>query len=455
MRIDLPPCLRSLQELAALFGTRVECQGSPPGEILGIATHSAEVRQGDLFLCLPGKRQNGVAFLHEALSKGASAILAPLSVKPAYECYFLPCEDPIGALLDAAAAYRKAVGARVIAVTGSTGKTTVKEAIAAVLDHAPHSEANYNSLIGMPLSVLALPKASHWVLELGINARGEMRRMAKALSPDVAVITNVGSAHVGELGDFAAILEEKMELARAISHGGTVILPCGVPKEKFTRADCRVICVGEESVKNVRTDEKGTCLDLVFEGRTIRDLVWPIPGRIGVSVLSIVGTLGLLEGVKDEQIKKGLCLAGEHTPRMRRYTVGRRLVLDDTYNASPEAMIASLEVLKILAGERPTVAVLGDMCELGAFAPTLHDAVGVFAAKNGLSQLFTYGEEAMAIASGAKRVGMPKESVFCYREAEREKLLCDLSLCVNEDAVVLVKGSRKMAMEEIIKGVWG
>ena len=229
MRIDLPLGWRTPEKVAFLFGTNVCRVGNPRGEITGIATHSAEVRPGDLFLCLSGKRQSGVAFIDEALRRGAIAILAPTFAEPSANCFFLPCENAELALLGAAAVYRKEIGARVIAVTGSAGKTTVKEAIAAVLGNVPHSEANYNSLVGMPLSVLSLPRAAYWVLELGINARGEMRKMASALSPDVAVITNVGSAHIGGLGDFATILEEKLEIVRALSPRGTLILPTGIP----------------------------------------------------------------------------------------------------------------------------------------------------------------------------------------------------------------------------------
>ncbi len=456
MRISLPEALRVPQLLASLLGASLEHVGRDVF-VQGIATHSAEVRAGDLFVCLDGARTNGALYATEALRRGAVGVLAPREKQPTGTALSFCCEDAAAALLRAASRYRRESGARVLAVTGSAGKTTVKEAIAAVLGNVPHSEGNFNSRIGMPLSVLSFPPASHWVLELGINARGEMREMANALSPDVAVITNVGSAHIGAFGDFATLLSEKLDVARALGGGGTLIVPAELPLSSLC-TPCHTVRVGaaqdaDARLENERADAAGTQCDLAVGNRHVTDLFWPIPGRIGSSVIGLAATVGILEGRTDNEIREGLLAAGKRAPRLRRERVGSRVFLDDCYNASPEAMIASLEVLASIGAQRPLVAVLGDMCELGVYAPTLHDAVGVFAARLGLSSLYTYGEEAMTIASGAARVGMPRDRIHKYRECERDALILALIRDLPEGAVVLYKASHSMAMADILRAV--
>lgn len=455
MRIALPNGLRNAQRLAHLLGASCACV-RPSFSICGIATHSGEVQKGDLFVCLSGTRTNGAAYIGEAVANGAAAILVAQDAWQEYAVPALFCEDVVVALLRAATAYRKEAAARVIAVTGSCGKTTVKEAIAAVLGNVPHSEGNFNSRIGMPLSVLSMPSASHWVLELGISACGEMREMAEALSPDVAVITNVGSAHIGAFGDFSTLLSEKLEIARALEKEGVLILPEQLPAATL-RASCRVVRVGDVAGDAVtckkRESEAGICCDLSFGDRCVTDLCWPIPLQIGASVIGLAGAVGVLEGRSDEEIRQGLLVAGARTPRLRRESVGERIFLDDCYNASPEAMITSLEVLAKIGEGRPLVAVLGDMAELGAYAAALHDAVGAFAAKLPLFALYTYGKEAMVIADGAARMGMSRDRIRRYHEHERAALIDALTKELPTDAAVLYKASHKMEMADILQAV--
>ncbi len=459
MRITLPIECRDPARLAALFKADLSPVGAPTGEILGVATHSDEIKQGDLFLCLEGAHTNGVTFVPQALRAGAMAILAPQGATlPEGSYYRLTCPSPEEGLFQAAAQHRKTAGARVIGVTGSAGKTTVKEAIGAVLGGVPCSEGNYNSTVGMPLSVLSFGKADHWVLELGINRVGEMRKMAAALSPDVAVITNVGSAHIGHFGDLATILQEKMELAYALGERGTLILPAELPAPPSRVPLCEVWRVGtgrdtDVRIADVVTVADGTRCTLDAAKRHIRDLYWPVPGRIGLSVLSLAGAVGVLEGRTDEEIREGLLRAGARTPRMRRVCVGDYLLLDDTYNASPESVVNALETLCLLAGERPAVAVLGDMYELGVYAPLLHDAVGACAARSSLFSLFTYGSHAAQIASGALRHGMPEECVHCYREEEREEMVRDICRQLPPRAVILFKASHGVALGDVAREV--
>ncbi len=457
MRIALPPELQDVSYLAKLFDLPVP-KDAVCRKITGIATHSAEVERGDLFVCLDGAHASGADYARQAIANGANALLASRSRLPCGTTSIFCCENVQETLLRAAAAYRAEVGVKVVAVSGSAGKTTVKEAIAAVLGDVPHSEGNFNSCIGMPLSVLSLPRAAYWVLELGINHPGEMRKMARALRPDVAVLTNVGSAHIGAFGDFATLLSEKMELARALREEGILLLPSELPTALFAPPTCRILRVGtghgaDVTLGEVHSDAMGVYATVTAQKREIKRLFWPVPGSIGVSVIGHAASVGILCDRSDEEIREGLCRAGDKTPRMQRIGVGDILIINDCYNASPEAMIASLEVLSHVAGGRPAVAVLGDMLELGAYAPPLHDAVGVFVARLGIYALYTYGEEATTIASGAARQGMPRSRIRQYRTDERDALVQDLIRGLPRNAVVLFKASHGMCLEEIVKRV--
>ena len=422
MRIALPSSLQDVSHLARLFEIPV-ADSAKHDKITGIATHSAEVQKGDLFVCLKGNHANGAIYANEAIANGAHALLGPQHSFLETNKTVLYCENVEDALLRAASAYRAEIGAEVIAITGSAGKTTVKEAVSAVLGDVPHSKGNFNSCIGMPLSVLSLPSATRWVLEVGISHAGEMRKMARAM-------------------------DEK----------GVLLLPSELPMALFTPPSCHILRVGaghgaDILIKDVHSNARGVRATLVSPQREIKELFWPIPGSIGVSVIGQAASVGMLCGRSDEEIREGLCRAGERTPRMQRTKVGDILIINDCYNASPEAMIASLEVLKHVAGRRPAVAVLGDMLELGSYAPPLHDAVGVFVARLGIHLLYTYGEEASMIASGAARRGMSQANIRHYRAKERDLLVKELIQRLPRDAVVLFKASHGMHLEDVVTGV--
>jgi UDP-N-acetylmuramoyl-tripeptide--D-alanyl-D-alanine ligase len=204
-------------------------------------------------------------------------------------------------------------------------------------------------------------------------------------------------------------------------------------------------------VENIHIDKKGTTLDIRARDRVITKLTWPIAGQSGVTVLSFVGSVGLLSGCTDDEIREGLRVAGEQTPRMRRVAAGKRILLDDTYNAAPESMLGALETLRYSADGRPTVAVLGDMKELGEFSSALHDTVGEAAAHSGLSALYTYGESARMIADAAKRCGML--AVSCFGEGEIEELAQAVAHGCARDAVILFKAAHSMRLGRAVAAV--
>ena len=456
MRIELYEGLRSPAALAAALGATVKAVGDPPPAVTGIATDSREVRKGDLFVALAGEHTDGARFIGDALWRGAAAILSrPDAPAPCGDFWHFAVVSPEKALLDAAMRRRRESGAFVIAVTGSSGKTTVKEAIAALLG-AAHSEGNYNSTLGMPLSVLSFPDAPCWVAELGINHAGEMEPMARALAPDLAVITNVGTAHIGLFGGREILIEEKCKIAAGVKEGGALLLPDDLQIPTFLAPFGGIFRVGTTDAADFRAEnivmgQKGVCCDLRGRGRVITNLAWPIPGRVGVSVIALVGVVGILLDRTDDEIRAGLLRAGAATPRMRQVSLGNALLLDDTYNASPESMIAALEILGYLAGDRPCVAVLGDMLELGDFTRSLHEAVGKNAAGAGLSALYTYGKAAAALADGAENKGMPSERIRRFAPGEEGALAEALSPLTRRPCAILFKASHAMRLDRVVR----
>jgi UDP-N-acetylmuramoyl-tripeptide--D-alanyl-D-alanine ligase len=414
------------------------------------------VQAGDVFVALRGARADGETFLPQAVERGAVGLLTEGAACCA-PGVTLTVPSVTAALLRAASLHRQQSRAFVVAVSGSTGKTTVKEGIAAVLGEmgsVEKSEENFNSGIGLPLSVLSFEDADFWVCELGISHPGEMRPMAEALRPDLAVLTNVGHAHVGNFEDQNALMVEKAQIAACLGRGGRVLTVEALPKKLFLCDPASVFQIGAElRVEKISCTPMGVRCDLIGADRGITDLEWPIPGSVGVATVATVAAAGMMVGATDSAIRLGLKRAGARTPRMHRYTVGARMILEDCYNASPEAVIGALEVLKHLAPQRPLVAVLGDMLELGGYAARLHYAVGEAVARLGFSMLFAYGEHAAHTARGAAAVGMPAVRCFSFTSAERAGLIRAVCQNTPADAAVLFKASGRVGMKGICEEI--
>ncbi|MBE6629374.1 MAG: UDP-N-acetylmuramoyl-tripeptide--D-alanyl-D-alanine ligase [Ruminococcaceae bacterium] len=457
MRIELPFELRDPTALASLFECTLQKAGDAPIEIGGISTDTRELLAGDLFLALRGERTDGHAYICDALSKGAGGVLCHEKIPPISGNYWvLACKDTSTALLAAAKRKRAVAGARVIAVTGSAGKTTAKEAIATILGGVPCNKGNFNSTVGMPLSLLEFPTAKYWVCELGINHVGEMNEMASALSPDVAVITNVGNAHIGNFGDFPTLLSQKMMIAEGMREDGILLLPKEIKASLPQKPRCRMLSFGEGadlSTENIAMDRSGVCCDFRVGKRVITNLRWPIAGVIGQTVITIAAAVGVLCGRDDEQIRAGLLQAGACAPRMRVFHVGTRLLLEDCYNASPEAVMAAFESLRYLAAGRPTVAVLGDMLELGTQSRAMHAMLGEVLAKSGFYALFTVGCAAFEIARAARRAGMAAARIYSFEAGECDATADAVLRHTPANAAILIKGSHAMHLERVCEKI--
>lgn len=457
MRIELPLELRDPKVLASLFECVLQKKGEPESAISGACTDTRELFAGDLFLALRTERGDGHVYVSEALEKGAVGILCHDMIPPVQGNYWhFSCKDTSKALLAAAKNKRSATSARVIAVTGSAGKTTAKEAISAVLGDVPCNKGNFNSSVGMPLSLLGFPPSSHWICEIGINHVGEMEEMARALCPDLAAITNVGSAHIGHFGDFSTLLSQKMLIATGMREEGILLLPKEVKELLAQKLACRTFSFGEGadfSTENISMGRSGVCCDFRAGKRVITNLRWPIAGVIGQTVITIAAAVGVLCGRDDEQIRAGLLRAGACAPRMQVLQVGTRLLLEDCYNASPEAVAAAFESLRYLASGRPMVAVLGDMLELGAKSRALHAMLGTVLAKSGFYALFTVGCAAFEIARAAQLAGMPAARIHSFEAGECDATAEAVLRLAPSNAAILIKGSHAMHLERVCEKI--
>ena len=456
MRVDLYPPLCSAALLTKIAGGTLTTYGRPISP-RGVSIDSRQVRPGDLFAALPGQKRRGSDFIPAALTAGAAAVLTDvLPQKPPSDCAVILVPDVAAALLKWAAYRRRLTGAYIIGVSGSTGKTTAKEGLYHLLKTVGTVDCttgNRNSSVGMPLSVLSFAETDFWVVEIGISHPGEMAPMAAALLPDLAVLTNVGRAHIGHFKDSAQLIAEKAALACSMQKDGVLLVPDDL-KPLLPPVPPQIVTLGANgdftSSRAVHTAD-GVTLTASGRGRVLRHLFWPLPGCIGAEQVLRLFAVGVLLGMNDENIRAGIAAAGENAPRLRRYAAGKRLLIDDAYNASPEATEAALETLHIMAGTRPSVAVLGDMLELGDFTVPLHERVGKAAAQSGVDQLWCCGQFANKLANGARKACFPTERIRCVETVDAKELAEELRQQTPPDAVILFKASHAVGLFKVVE----
>jgi len=459
-----------LSLLARVLDARL--QGDGEAVIRDVAVDSRKVKPGDLFVALPGERVDGHRFVRQALAQGAVAALVNPHRLPAEARSDLPLlqvADPLLALGALGAWHRNRFPVRVIAVTGSVGKTTTKDFVAGVLAQRYRtlkSPGNLNTEIGLPLTLLRLePRHQALVVELAMRGPGQIRALARLARPEAAVITNIGLSHIEVLGSQQAIAAAKAEVLDFLPAGGMAVLNAddahfdflrsrvpswaGVTSFGFhTRADVTGHYGGVRTGVG-RSATSGTRLTLYRERASPQSLTLPLLGRHNAGNALAAAAVGAAFGVSAKAVGRGLERAEISGQRMSLRQTARGLILDDTYNASsPETMEAALAVLAEVPGGRK-VAVLGDMLELGRHAAPAHRRVGKAVAARPPDLLVTVGPGAALIAGAAR--SCPRV-VRCDTRAEA---LAALLPELRWDDVVLVKGSRGMEMEHIVTALAG
>lgn len=433
--------------------------------VLGAATDSRRLRPGELFVAVRGERFDGHDFAPAALQVGAPAAVVARGRVPPGPGTYLEVEDPLLALGSFGAWHRNRFPqVRVVAVTGSVGKTTTKDLTAAAVGArlvTLKNPGNLNAEIGVPLTLLEIT-ARHQVavVEMAMRGPGQIRYLARLARPEVAVITHLGMSHVELLGSAEAIAEAKAELLDFLPAGGTAVLPADGEHAELLRSrvppDCRCLRFGFSADAEMRGEYRGAAMG--ESGAGSRFLVegaegWiPLAGRHNVRNALAALAVGRALGVDLRTLLEGLASAEVSGMRMAVHRLPDGvLLLDDAYNASdPGAMRAALEVLGELAPGR-RVAVLGDMLELGPASEEVHQKVGGYVAELRPDLLVAVGERAAGFVEGARAGGYPEGQI--RRAADRGTALPLVRELLRPGDTVLVKASRGMAMEELVQGL--
>ena len=465
MSIKFKKEILTLSELAALLG--LPNQGR--AVITSITTDSRETESGSLFVALKGDRFDGHDFIPQAIARGASAVIAermPEGISEDDIMRVLVVPSSLEALGKVAKAYKSRIKPRTIAVTGSVGKTTTKEFIYAVVSArylAHKTEGNFNSELGMPLSVLSMPETAQvCVLEMGMSQAGEIARMTNIATPDIAVITNIGNSHIENLGSRENICKAKLEIVEGMSADGHLILNADEPmlfaqKGKLVQDLIFVSLQNPQAdyrALNIREYEDSTEFDLVAGKRVVTNVRIPTIGRHNVYDATYAFAVGILLGMSDDEIKRGLMSFRNTGMRQNIYEYGGVTLIEDCYNAGPESMRAAIEVLAKLADKNHchSIAVLGDMRELGDYSKQLHMEIGTLVASRHIDYLVTFGREAENIALGAINHAFKPDNISINTNTEAPAAAAKVifELAKHGDAV-LFKASRAVRLERVIE----
>ena len=431
-------------------------------DVKSISIDSREVSEKTLFVAIKGENTDGHKYIDSAIKNGVVCVMCEY-VPEGYTGSYILVNDCVDAISKIASECRKRINPFTVGVTGSVGKTTTKEFISYVLaeKYPTHkSGGNFNTVYGISLTLTALSSIHKAVVaEMGMSNLGEISVLTKIASPDVAVITNIGTSHLEALGSRENICKAKLEIIEGLKEDGTLIYNGDEPllwekRDSFPKN----ISVGikNENVdvfgKNIRILEKTTVFDMLYMGREIKDIVLPTVGEHNVYNAMSAYATGIIAGLNENEIRQGLENYKTTGMRQKIYEKNGYMIIEDCYNASPESMKASLSVLNELGKNRRTVAVLGEMRELGENSASLHKSVGQYAASLGIDRLYTYGENAIEIAVGALENGMCEESIVGYNKIDCPEGLAEiLNGDLKENDIVLFKASRAVALEKVIE----
>jgi UDP-N-acetylmuramoyl-tripeptide--D-alanyl-D-alanine ligase len=439
-----------LHEVAQALNARAV---GPDVEFDAVSTDSRNLPQGALFVALKGERFDGHRFAAQALAEGAAAVMvagdAGLEVSPA-----IVVQDTRLALGQLAAWHRSRMPAKVLAVTGSNGKTTVKEMLSAILKVAAGEAAvlattgNLNNDIGMPLTLLRLTPAHRYaVLEMGMNHPRELDYLSRLARPDAALVNNALRAHLEGLGTVEAVARAKGEIYVGLKDGGVALVNADDAHAALLRelADGhRVIGFGLEH-GDVRADctlhDFSSELTLHTPAGDVQAVI-NVPGLHNVRNAVAAAAMAQAAGVSLPDIAQGLAAYAGVKGRLQPHPciLGARLI-DDTYNANPDSVAAAIAVLAAQKGTR--ILVLGDMGELGADAAELHREIGATAKQAGIDRLLCLGDLSVSAVRAFGPGAMHFERI--------EELLAEVETALGQDVTVLVKGSRFMQMERVVK----
>jgi UDP-N-acetylmuramoyl-tripeptide--D-alanyl-D-alanine ligase len=457
--------------LAPVHGTLMS--GSPGTVLSGISSDSRAIKSGDLFWALRGEKFDGHDFFPQVIrGKAAGAVVESRYIKVLkdpdrlQDRAVVAVDNTLAALGDLARWWRSQHNVKIVAITGSAGKTTTKEMIAEVLSLSKNTLKNYgnfNNLIGLPLTLLRLTKKHcNVVVEMGMNQFGEIARLTEIADPDIGLITNVGGAHLKGVGDLKGVAKAKAELIEKISSKGLVIVN-GDDKLLVTEAsnyrdDFVTFGMGESNdvrgrnIKNM--GKKGVSFELSYKGKS-----WPVtltvPGLQNIPNALAAATVCLCLNEPVENIRSGLAhFKGVKGRFQVSFLPGNITLVDDTYNSNPASLKAALDSIKALREEgRRVIVGLADMLELGKAASPAHIEAGYLTAHVPADYFVALGKHAAEMIKGAVNAGMPSrrvKKVFSHNEMA-EIIKGEMT----KGCLIFLKGSRRMGLENVLEKLTG
>ncbi|MEI7637926.1 MAG: UDP-N-acetylmuramoyl-tripeptide--D-alanyl-D-alanine ligase [Syntrophus sp. (in: bacteria)] len=428
----------------------------------GVSTDSRQCSSGNLFVALQGETFDGHHYLDQAIQKGAAGLLIHRRTeKTPQDLPVILVRHTLMALGDLAHFWRQKFSPTILAITGSSGKTTTKEMAAAILGRGRKilkTEGNYNNLIGLPLTLFNLKHDNTTaILELGTNQRGEIARLTKIAAPEIGLITNIGPAHLEGFADLTGVAEEKKDLFLNMPPEGTIIINHDDPFLRRSGDSWTGRCVyfGLKEGADVGAEKityrhaQGTSFTLRI-GEEHQEVIMPIAGEHQVMNALAAAASAWAAGVTIADIGQGLTNFSPVPGRMEVLPLKNgTFVINDTYNANPSSVGAALKTLKTLKGRGRSVVVLGDMLELGDQEELWHQEIGGLLADTGVDRVYLRGRLAGATAAGASKQGLPASSVILREDPEA--ITSDIISYAKDGDWILVKGSRRMKMEAIVE----
>lgn len=430
--------------------------------VRGVSTDTRQIEPNQLYVPLAGERFDGHQFIEQAIRRGAAAALwqkdRPLPAER--EIPFILVTDPLAALQRLAEAYREESAVPVVAVTGSNGKTTTKDLIAAVLSakyRVHKTMGNLNNHIGVPLTLLSMPEwAGVAVVEMGMNHAGEIALLSRIAKPDVAVITNIGESHLEFLGSREGIAKAKLEIKEGLRPDGPIIYDGDEPLLNQLLVD--------DHHRHVRIGWKEECDDAPeeiqmrgVEGFTFRSAKrhtlfrLPLLGRHNIKNALLAVAVGRHFGLSEEEIAEGMARVRLTGMRLELEKAKNGMtIINDAYNASPTSMRAALDLLSELEPHLEKWALLGDIREIGKEEETYHRELGAYAVQRGISRIYTVGKRGHWIAEGARAVSLAQERII-HHFASLDEASEALEQEGKPSVLLLVKASRAVQLDRVVK----
>lgn len=427
--------------------------GNKEDEISFFSQDSRQMNNGGMYIPLKGERFDGHDFIESAFQTGADAIITSKDVSYP-DKIVIKVDDTYQALKDMAVYLRSHRPVKVVGVTGSVGKTSTRDMVYSVVKQkykTLKTEGNYNNEIGLPLTILRYHDEEVMVLEMGMNHLNEMSRLSMIAHPDVACITNVGTAHIGELGSRKNILKAKLEITDGMKDHATLII--NQDNDMLQTVDLprlKVVRVGQSKeslimASDIELFEKSSQFVVHYQGK--QELIEvPVQGEHNISNALIAIAVGLELDIPLSDIKKGIQEFELTKNRMDILEKNHKTIIDGTYNASVDSMKSSIDVLANY--KKRKVAILADMLELGSYSQQLHEEVGQYVATKNIDVLICVGQEAQYMYQKAKE---KMNDVYYYQS--NQELINDLDSLLKDEDVILVKGSHSMNLKEVVEKI--